>query len=399
MRSPLRSSAARRAVARVGVVGVAAVSLVIPALAGVSSVGVRPLPPDREATVVAWQAKSKSAVVALKSGHLMTVHGVRKQKPGTRVRVQGIKWGTPSAGIKWSKAPKGIKWGIKWARNGTFQSTLQILKKAAAPKAKPKARPKVRVRGVVVKRYRGAVAIGTKGGVVVVRQAVWLPKKGKKTKSLHATRPAVGDLVTTNAEIVGPEGRLYGDGVRVIAVAQPVPVPMGGKLLKSSNKNTIRISADIDPAYSVVTTMKVPGGVDVSSIKPGTEVAATATINPDKTLRMAELSPNTSFAAANNPNAQIVAPPPAPAASVALIAEALSDWQSAVAAGQVTDAGVAASGRDLLQQAHTAASDGRIDAATTALDQFLTLLETRAATIGPVARARAISLVSVIKLA
>jgi len=43
---------------------------------------------------------------------------------GTRVTLTGIKWGTPIKGIKWARQPKGIKWGIKWGRNGTYQSAI-----------------------------------------------------------------------------------------------------------------------------------------------------------------------------------------------------------------------------------------------------------------------------------
>ena len=81
----------RHGIVRVGILGVAAAALVAPATAGVTSVAVRPLPPDRLGTVVAWQAKSKTAVVALSSGRLMTIHALRKRSIGTRVRVTGTR--------------------------------------------------------------------------------------------------------------------------------------------------------------------------------------------------------------------------------------------------------------------------------------------------------------------
>lgn len=313
-------------------------------------------------TVVGWQPKSKTAVVALNSGRLMTIHAVRRHKPGTRVRVTGIKWGRPTAGIKWSRAPQGIKWGIKWARNGTFQSGLRPVSQTR----------KTRVRGVVVQRYAGAVAVGTRGGVVVVRQAVWLPRNGKKTKALHAVRPAVGDLVTTNVTIAA-NGTLHGDGVRVIPTAGPIPIPTGGELRRVGN--TVRVTTVVDSSFVVATSMKVPVGVDVSGIRPGTEVSATATLNADKSLRLAQLAPNGSFTAANDPSQQITAPPAAPATSLGLIDEAIRRWSAARSDNRVTDATVAENGLTLLQQARSAAEGGQWDAVAVALDQFQQILE------------------------
>ena len=360
-----------------------------PPTAGITSISMRPLPPDRLGTVVGWQHQSQTAVVALTSGRLMTIHSLRRQRAGTRVRVNGIKWGTPTSGIKWGRAPLGIKWGIKWARNGTYQSGLRATKPTT----------RVRIRGVVVKRYPGAVAIGTRGGLVVVRQAVWLPRTRKGTKSLDAVRPAVGDLVTTNVRIVGPQARLYGDGVRVIPTSGPLPIPTGGTLIRSASKGTIRIRSTVDPAYTVITTMKVPGGVDVSAIRPGTAVSATATLNADNTLRVAQLAPDTSFAVANDPARQIVAPPSAPAASIALIDEAISQWNLAAAEGQVSDATVAASGLAFLRQARTAAADGRWDSAAIALDEFQQIVENGyGTTVDASVVATQISLISVIQM-
>ena len=64
----------------------------------------------------------RNVVVVTPTGRMMAIHSLRKLSPGTRVRVDGIKWGAPLAGIKWGVQPAGIKWGIKWAKNGTFAS-------------------------------------------------------------------------------------------------------------------------------------------------------------------------------------------------------------------------------------------------------------------------------------
>ncbi len=355
-----------RTTRRVGIVATLGAILAVPATAGVTSVSVQPLPPDRAGTVVAWQAKSKTAVVALGSGRMMTVHALRRVKPGTRVRVEGIKWGRPTSGIKWSRAPRGIKWGIKWSRNGTYKSNLRPTGKAS----------RTRVRGVVVKRYRNAVAIGTRGGVVVVRMAVWLPRGGKTTKSTMS-RPAVGDLVTTNVRFVGSNARMYGDGVRVIPTVGAVPVPTGGSMDRVDDaKRTISIASINDPAYVVRSTMNMPGTVDMNRLQPGTEVSATATVNADGSLRVAQLAPNGSFEAGNDPSQQIITAPAAPATSIAMIDEAVRRWNQARSDGQILDATMYAPGLALLNQARAAALDGQWQSAATALDQFQTMIET-----------------------
>jgi len=379
----------RRNARRFGTAAVLGAILTVPATAGVTSIEVQPLPPDRGGTVVAWQGKSKTAVVALESGRMMTVHALRRVKPGTRVRVNGIKWGKPTSGIKWSRAPRGIKWGIKWARNGTYQSNLRPIGTAK----------RARVRGVVVKRYRNAVAIGTRGGVVVVRQAVWLPRTGKRTKSTMS-RPAVGDLVTTNVTFVGPNARMYGDGVRVIPTAGPVPVPTGGSMDRvNETKRTVSIASVNDPAYVVRATMGVPGTVNMNRLRAGSEVSATATLNADGSLRVAQLAPNASFSAANDPSQQIVTAPAAPAASIGLIDEAMRRWNQARSSGQILDATLYEPGLTLLRSARVAASDGQWQSAATALDQFQGILETGYPTrLDARVVAAEVSLVSVIML-
>lgn len=85
---------------------------------------------NRNGVVLTWRAHNKVAVIAQPSGKLLAIHSIRKVTPGTRVTVQGIKWGTPTRGIKWAAPGRGIKWGIKWGRNGTYQSPIRRGKKA-----------------------------------------------------------------------------------------------------------------------------------------------------------------------------------------------------------------------------------------------------------------------------
>ena len=188
---------------RLGILAVGGVMAAVPAMAAVTEVRVRPLPNDRAGVVVEWRGRSGTALVALRSGRLLAVHSLRRVVPGTRVRVDGIKWGTPSRGIKWSAPPQGIKWGIKLSRNGTYVSNLR---RVGGSRGTP-------VRGIVVRRFRNGVAIGTRGGIVVVRMAVWLPGGTKRTNV--RVLPAVGETITTNVRF-GRQGRLLGDGVRFV---------------------------------------------------------------------------------------------------------------------------------------------------------------------------------------
>ena len=340
---------------------VSGVTAAAPAVAGVTSVAVQPLPGDRTGTVVDWRAQSGTATVALRSGRLLAVHSVRRLRPGTRVQVDGIKWGTPTSGIKWSSAPRGVQWGIKWSRNGTYSSNLRTIGRAN----------RTALRGVVVRRFSGGVAIGTRGGIVVVRMAVWLPKGGTKTTNARAL-PMRGDTVTTNVRI-GPRGRLHGDGARIVTTNRVPAIPVSGRLTAKDIANrTIRVSNVSDTSYPVHTRLVVPSTMDMTLLTVGDEVVVAAGMAPDGALRANQIAPNETFAAGNNPVNIQIAPLPADADTLALLRLAIDRWSTARTQGSITDQAVYDVELARLQRADAAARDGNRPGARTELDAFIT---------------------------
>ena len=344
---------------RVAILAAGGVMAAAPAMAAVTEVRVRPLPNDRAGVVVNWRSRSSTAVVALRSGRLLAVHSLRRVAPGTSVRVDGIKWGTPSSGIKWSTAPRGIKWGIKLSRNGTYMSNLlRVGGSSGTP-----------VRGVVVGRSRHGVAIGTRGGLIVVRMAVWLPSGTKRTKAIEL--PAVGDTITTNVRF-GRKGRLLGDGVRFVETRGSAPIPVSGRVSRIvTTDRTVQISSVSDPAFRVVTTLGVPSTIDMSKLALGQEVAATATIAADGTLRVNEVSRNETFATGNDPANTQVAPPPADAATLGLLRRAMDRWTAGQQAGGIPDQAVYESELARLRRANAAAQDGNRPVARAEVEAFI----------------------------
>ncbi len=331
-----------------------------PAMADLASVAVRPLPNDRSGVVVDWRARSGTATVALRSGNLLAIHSVRRVQPGTRVRIDGIKWGTPTSGVTWSVAPQGVKWGIKWARNGTYASRLLSIRRAGG----------TRVRGVVVRRFGGGVAIGTPGGIVVVRMAVWLPKTGNAVTNAFAL-PVRGNTIITNVRF-GPHGRLHGDGVRILATNGYAAIPISGRLsAMDASSRTVRISNISDPSFPVHTNLAVPSTIDMSRLAVGREVAAAASVTPDGTMRVDAIGANETFVAGNDPDNTQVAPPPADANTLGLLHQAIERWTAGRAQGEITDQAVYDGGLARLQRADAAARDGNRPAARAELDAFV----------------------------
>jgi hypothetical protein len=330
-----------------------------PAMAAVTEVRVRPLSNDRAGVVVDWRGRSGTAVVALRSGRLLAVHSLRRVTPGSRVRVDGIKWGTPAQGIKWSAPPRGIKWGIKLGRNGTYVSNLRRTGGSAGTP----------VRGVVVRRFRNAVAIGTRGGIVVVRMAVWLPRGTKRTKAREL--PSVGDTITTNVRF-GGRGRLLGDGARFVDSGSSPVIPVAGRVSRVMTADRlVQVSSVSDPAFKVVTTLSVPTTIDIAKITVGQEVAAATSLTADGALRLQEISRNETFAAANDPASTLVAPPPADAATLDLLRRAIDRWTAGRLAGGVPDAAVYETGLARLERAQVAAQDGNRPVARVEVDSFI----------------------------
>ena len=322
------------------------------------SIAVRPLPGDREGVVLAYRARAHVAVVAMRSGQLLTVHSLRRVPAGTGVQVGGIKWGTPTPGIKWGTAPQGIKWGIKWSRSGTYASSL--FKSSNGLRTVP-------VRGTVVGRNRNGIAIGTRGGVIAVRVAVWLPGGGKRTTAL---RPSIGDVVVTTVR-VGPKGRLIGSAPRIVNAANTRLAAAGRLSRISKATRTIRISNVADPALGFSMDLKVPTSVDMDRLRLNSEVAADGSFAPAGGVRADQIAPTTSFAAANDPSNILVAPPPADAGTLDLIRRTTTLWQRGRTDGVITDVAFFEEQAGRLARADAAASDGNRAAAKAELLAFI----------------------------
>lgn len=359
-------------------------TLGLPALAATPTTGAQPLR-DRSALVVGSRERSHVVVVVTTTGRMMAIHSLRKLSPGTRVRVDGIKWGAPLAGIKWGTRPGGIKWGIKWAKNGTFASTMAVTGRAS----------NLRVRGVVVARNRHGIVLGTRGGVAVVRIALRMPTAPRTTHAVAA--PRVGQVVKIPVTI-SRRGRLVGTRVIVERTTRGA-VPLAGTLtVVSRAARTIRISAGADPAVPLDVGLAVPAAIDMGLLSTGQEVAATATVNADGTLRVAEIGPNDSFAAANDPARQQSAPPPADRATLDVIDAAIARWADARTANAITDPGLAASIASGLITLREAAAAGDIATARAAIASQRTLIASglEAGTVAADVGAEELSLIAIV---
>ncbi len=253
---------------------------------------------QRDGVVVTYRAKNKVAVVAQPNGRLIAIHSLRRVTPGTRVTVQGIKWGTPTSGIKWGLAPRGIKWGIKWGRNGSYQSGLRRRSTRKAVWTP--------VRGPIVKKFgRKAVAVGTPGGVVVVRVAQRRGLANSSLASLHApSLPPVGATISVRTYF-GPNGIKVGRELRYLK--PPVPgaeLPFAGDVVAiDAAGGTLVLADDQDPAYRVRIRVSLPPEFTIAPYRLGQSLAVEGTVRSDGAVAATLIGPNTDFAAADDPTA------------------------------------------------------------------------------------------------
>lgn len=249
---------------------------------------------QRSAVVVANRARAHAVVVALPSGRLLTVHTPRKTvvRPGTRVTLTGIKWGTPIKGIKWARQPKGIKWGIKWGRNGTYLSGVVAGKSRSAIWT---------VKGPIVKRFGNrAVAIGVRGATVVVPFTVNGALAGIKW-SKEAFTPPVGSLVQIRVSF-SPSGRITGLSGRF--VKPPIPgqaLPVAGRVARVNRaKRTILLVDRSNPRFPLSFLLHIPRTLDITRFRAGQEVAAEGLLRPDGSFATTSISQNGTFSVADS---------------------------------------------------------------------------------------------------
>ena len=275
------------------ILAVAAAAVAIPAA---DALRVAPLA-NRNGVVLTWRSQNKVAVIAQPGGKLLAIHAIRRVSPGTRVTVSGIKWGSPVAGIKWSAAPNGIKWGIKWSRNGSYSSGIRHTTKKAVWTP---------VRGPIVKKFgRKAVAVGTPGGIVVVRIAAL--RRGSEglagQKELMADGlPPVGATISVRVYF-GRHGIKIGRNLRYLK--PPIPgasLPIAGTVASINvAAKTMIVVDDQDPAYPVRITVALPPGFTIAPYTPGTEVAVSGQFKPNGVLAANLISENGSFSQADDP--------------------------------------------------------------------------------------------------
>lgn len=351
------------------VITVAACALCLTAQGAVaqSTPGVKPLA-SRDGIVVGYRAQSQTAIVVGRTGTMKSIHALRRYSRGTRVRIRGIKWGSPVAGIKWSRAPLGIKWGIKWALNGTFTSRLDPVG----------TRPGAIIRGVVIARSRAAVAIATKGGVVTV--VVPLAAPAVTGSLVNATAPpATGSVVRVRAAI--RDGMLIAaNRVRTIKRASVIPVA-GSISAIAPVRGTVSIDATSDSILPVDITMAIPSGMDISSLGVGDEVAAVAR-RVGGALVVKTIGPNRNFAVADNPALQLRDPAapagsrPARPATISAINGVVNQVAAAIGSGRISDAAVGAAATAQIGAVRTAARAGDFATAVASLDQFVATIDT-----------------------
>jgi hypothetical protein len=274
-------------------------TLVIAAFAAVSVIApvsealrVAPLK-TRDAVVVTWRPQNNVAVVAQPNGNLLAIHSLRKVSPGTRVTVGGIKWGTPTSGIKWGTPGQGIKWGIKWGRNGSYTSPIT---KRAGKKA-----VWTPVRGPVVKKSgKQALAIGTPGGVVVIR----IPQRvatGKATQATDAL-PPVGARISVRVYFTKKGARIGRD---LKYLKPPVPgasLPFAGTVVAIDPVTRTMVVEDAqDPSYPMRMTVALPTEFTLTPYSVGQEVAVAGTVTGAGTLSLTTIGPNGDFTKADDP--------------------------------------------------------------------------------------------------
>lgn len=326
------------------------------ATAQTTTIRVQPLG-VRQGVVVGYRAQSKTVIVAVASGKMKAIHSLRSGRTGTRVRIRGIKWGAPISGIKWGRAPGGIKWGIKWGLNGTLSSPLDRIGSTST----------LRIRGVVLTRSRTAIAIATTGGVVTIITPMALPAVTGSLATNATTTPKMGSIVTVPVRI--RSGMLTSSApVRVIGTANTVPVS-GAISQISTTARTITIDGTSDPVLPVEITMAVPTTMNIGALSVGDEVVASSVLVAGGALKAASIGRNESFAAANDPALQLVAPAGARPETVGLMTGLVNQVDAAVSVGQITGATVA-SAKTQIRSVRTLAEDGDFAGAITALDTF-----------------------------
>ena len=244
----------------------------------------------REGVVVAWQARSKTAVVVMSNQKVLVIHSLRRYRVGRWVRVRGVKWGSYVSGVKWGYRPWGVKWAIPMAKNGTYRSTLTDLGRV---------RHTMSLRATVIFRGKRRMVVSVPGASWVIRfgrRAVWLPGP----KLVNANAPS-GFGMKVNMQL-----KLAADGSVEIAkvgqIKQPTIgaiIPVAGTVLRRDGV-TRKLSVAAGGPSGVVVTVTVPAGVNLGMYPVGSEVSGTVMAGSAQTEPiLTGISRNDSFPAAD----------------------------------------------------------------------------------------------------
>jgi hypothetical protein len=258
----------------------------------------------REGVVVAWQAKSKTAVVVMSNQKVLVIHSLRRYRVGRWVRVRGVKWGSRVSGVKWGYRPWGVKWAIPMAKNGTYRSSLTDLGFV---------RHTMSLRAAVLYRNKRRMVVSVPGASWVIRfgrRAVWLPGP----KLVNSTTPNGFGMKVKMQLKLAADGSV--EITKVAQVRRPTVgaiIPVAGTV-RSRNSATRQLSVAAGGPSGVVVTVTVPTGVDLGMYPVGSEVSGTVMAGSAETEPiLTGISRNGSFPAADTAATTIgAAVPPGP---------------------------------------------------------------------------------------
>ena len=217
--------------------------------------------PQRVGVVVGWQAASSSAVLVTPAGRVYVVHGVPKVTPGQRVLMHGIRWGTPGQGVVWG--PRRSAWGIKKARNGTFETAVTLLGRARKATLRAQIVRRIGTRGVVVSVPGATIALPLAHGATWVRPSGTPAGRFGSASEFRLAIDARGRVSVTSARQSTP-------------AAKGAVIPFAGRVTASDrSKRTIVVTGG-SSSLPVTFTIEVPSGFDYRRYRPGRAVSGLA---------------------------------------------------------------------------------------------------------------------------
>ena len=319
--------------------------------------------------VVAWSPAARANVVTTMDNRVLVIHSLRRYRPGTRVRIRGIKWGRSMRGVKWGFRPRGIKWGIMQARNGTYFAGLRPMGRTT----------KLRLRGTVVRRYTHGVGISVAGATFTLRTAPGAWTSGSNLMSMTPSG-GIGSQVQFDVR-VNTAGRATVIKARELRPATPsASVPYAGTVIAvNPSTGVVIVDATTDPAFPLRFVLTTPIGTNLASVRRGQRISGTATTSPigGSELFATAIADNSSFTAADNAAAVVTMHAP-DAAMLVSIHTLRAKWrQEGVAEGRFTleGLGLAAAGGSQLALVERALMRNDLPTALDRLTRVIVLVQ------------------------